>query len=92
MRVALKIELSNEQRQQLETAVRSRSLPLRVVGRAHFGLLAAEGLRNDQIVRCLSLSRFKVSRWRERFARHGFGELKGMRPGAAAPRPLAARR
>ena len=49
MRVAMKIELSDEQRRQLEAAARSRSLPLRVVERARIVLLAAQGLQNDQI-------------------------------------------
>jgi LuxR family transcriptional regulator, maltose regulon positive regulatory protein len=62
MRVAINIELTSAQRQQLEAAPRSRSLPLRVVEHARIVLLAAEGLRNDQIAQRLSMSRFKVSR------------------------------
>ena len=47
MRVATVIELTSEQRQRLQSAARSRSMPLRVVERAQIILLAAEGLRND---------------------------------------------
>lgn len=82
MRVATKIELTGEQRQQLEATARSRSLALRVVERARIVLLAAQGLQNDQIARQLSMSRFKVSRWRQRFARHGFAGIE-----KDAPRP-----
>jgi transposase len=83
MRVAMKIELSHEQRRQLEAAARSRSVALRVVERARIVLLAADGLSNDEIARRLSMSRFKVSRWRARYARHGFAgvEKDGPRPG-----------
>jgi len=82
MRVATVIELTSEQRQQLQTAARSRSMPLRVVERAQIILLAAEGLRNDEIAQRLSTSRFKVSRWRERYARQGFTGIE-----KDAPRP-----
>ena len=82
MRVATAIKLTSEQRQQLQTAARSRSLPLRVVERAQIILLAADGLRNDEIAQRLSTSRFKVSRWRERYARQGFAGIE-----KDAPRP-----
>lgn len=82
MRVAVKIELTSEQRQQLEAAARSRSLPLRIVERARIVLLAAQGLQNEEIARQLSMSRFKVSRWRQRYARHGFAGIV-----QDAPRP-----
>jgi transposase len=82
MRIAMKIELSGEQRRQLEAAARSRSLPLGVVERARIVLLAAQGLQNDPIARQLAMSRFKVSRWRERYARRGFPGIE-----KDAPRP-----
>ena len=82
MRVAIAIELTSEQRQQLQRAGRSRSLPLRVVEGAQIILLAAEGLRNDQIAQRLSMSRFKVSRWRQRYAQRGFAGIE-----KDAPRP-----
>ncbi len=82
MRIATNIELTSEQRQPLEALARSRSLPLRVAERAKIVLLAAEGWRNDQIASRLSMSRFKVSRWRERYARHGLAGIE-----KDAPRP-----
>jgi len=82
MRVATVIELTSEQRQRLQSAARSRSMPLRVVERAQIILLAAEGLRNDEIAERLSTSRFKVSRWRERYAGQGFTGIE-----KDAPRP-----
>jgi len=82
MRVARKIELTGEQRRALEGLARSRSAPLRVVERARIVLLAAKGLRNEQIASHLTMSRFKVSRWRERYARHGLAGIA-----KDAPRP-----
>ena len=82
MRVATSIELTSEQREQLQTAARSRSLPVRVVERAQIILLAAEGLRNDQIAARLWMSRYKVSRWRGRYAGLGFAGIE-----TDAPRP-----
>ena len=55
-------------------------MPLRVVGRAQIILLAAEGLRNDEIALRLSTSRYKVSRWRERYAGRASRALKRTRP------------
>jgi len=55
---------------------------MRLVERAQIVLLAAEGLRNDAIAERLSTSRYKVSRWRERYARHGFAGIE-----KDAPRP-----
>jgi transposase len=86
MRVATSIELTREQRQQLQAAARSRSLPVRMVERAQIILLAAAGLRNDQIAQRMSISRFKVSRWRERYAQQGWAgiEKDAPRPGRPA--------
>jgi transposase len=82
MRVATSIELSGEQRQQLQVAARSRRLPRRAVVRAQIILLAGDGLRNDAIAERLSMSRFKVSRWRERYAQQGWAGIE-----KDAPRP-----
>lgn len=82
MRVATAIKLSDEHRQQLQAAARSRSLPLRLVERAQIILLAADGLRNEEIAQHLSISRFKASRWRERYAHEGFAGIE-----KDAPRP-----
>lgn len=82
MRVARKIELTGEQRQHLQRLARSRSLPLRVVERAKIVLLAAEGWRNDQMASRLAMSRFKISRWRERYASYGVAGIE-----KDAPRP-----
>jgi hypothetical protein len=61
------IELSAEERQVLEERTRRYTLPYRDVVRAKIVLLAAEGLRNDQIAFRLDTRREVVSKWRKRF-------------------------
>jgi transposase len=67
MRIAPVITLSPEQRTVLESQVRSRSLPLRVVERSRIVLFAAEGRQDKDIAVLLSMTPKKVSRWRKRF-------------------------
>ena len=62
MRVARKVELSAEQRAELEERSRKRSLPARTVERVRIVLLAADGLQNQQISEELSIGVQKVAR------------------------------
>ena len=61
------IELSDEERRILEARGRRYTLPYRDVVRAQMVLLAAGGLRNDEIARRLNTRREVVSMWRKRF-------------------------
>jgi len=61
------IELTGEERLALETRARKYTLPYRDVVRARIVLLAAQGLRNDEIARRLDTRREVVSLWRKRF-------------------------
>jgi transposase len=61
------IELSNGERAALESMARSYTSPYWRVTRARMVLLAAEGLRNDQIAARLDCGRDVVSQWRKRF-------------------------
>ncbi len=61
-----RIELSDEERAVLESLARSYTLPYWQVVRAQMVLLAAQGLRNDEIAARLSCRR-EVSQWRKRF-------------------------
>ena len=61
------IELSVEERDVLESSAHSYTLPYWQVTRAQMVLLAAEGLRNDQIAARLDCGREVVSQWRKRF-------------------------
>ena len=62
-----RIELTSEQRSALESLARSYTLPYWQVTRAQMVLLAADGMRNDQIAARLRCGRDVVSLWRKRF-------------------------
>ena len=62
-----RIELSDEERAVLDSLARSYTLPYWQVTRAEMVLLAAQGLRNDQIAARLNCRREVVSQWRKRF-------------------------
>ena len=62
-----RIELSDEERYVLESMARSYTSPYWHVTRARMVLLAADGLRNDQIAARLDCGRDVVSQWRKRF-------------------------
>ena len=61
------IELTGEEALALEARARKYTLPYRDVVRARIVLLAAQGLRNDEIARRLDTRREVVSLWRKRF-------------------------
>ena len=62
-----RIKLDDHERGVLESLARSYTLPYWKVTRAQMVLLAAQGLRNDQIAARLNCSREVVSQWRKRF-------------------------
>ena len=62
-----RIELSDEECAVLESLARAYTLPYWQVVRAQMVLLAADGLRNDQIAARLNCRREVVSQWRKRF-------------------------
>ena len=70
------IELSHEERQILEARTRKYTLSYRDVVRAQMVLLAAEGLRNDEIAARLNTRREVVSMWRKRFFEQGLAGLE----------------
>jgi DNA-binding CsgD family transcriptional regulator len=61
------IELTPEERSQLERRARRQTATKREVFRARIVVLAADGLRNDEIAERLGTVRTTVSRWRKRF-------------------------
>jgi DNA-binding CsgD family transcriptional regulator len=62
-----RIELTERERSVLEHLARSYTLPYWQVMRAQMVLMAAEGMRNDQIAARLRCGRDVVSQWRKRF-------------------------
>jgi transposase len=61
------IRLSDQERAVLESLARSYTLPYWQVTRAQMVLMAAEGMRNDQIAAQQRCGREVVSQWRKRF-------------------------
>jgi hypothetical protein len=84
------IDLSSEERRQLETMAAKYTLPYFQVVRAKMILHAAEGLSNDQIARRLDTRREIVSQWRKRFFEE---RLEGLaeRPRPGRPRSFSPR-
>ncbi len=85
-----RIELAEEERRILAARARKYTLPYREVVRAQMVLLAAQGLRNDQIAARLNTRREVVSLWRKRFFDQGLAGLEERprrgRPPAFPPR------
>lgn len=71
-----RIELSDEEHSALESIARQYTLPYCQVVRAQMVLLAAQGLRNDQIAARLNCRREVVSLWRKRFFERGMAGLE----------------
>ena len=61
------ITLSPQERLVLDAWIRGRTLPVRLVERAQIVVMAAEGVRSQEISRRLGVSRPTVQLWRQRF-------------------------
>jgi transposase len=80
-----RIELSRDERAVLESMARSYTSPYWQVTRARMVLLAAEGLRNDEIAARLDCGRQVVSQWRRRFFEQRLAGLEDLpRRGSSA--------
>jgi transposase len=83
------LQLSAEQREELERWSQSRTLPAGDVFRARIILALADGLSYREIERRLGASSATVSLWKRRFERSGIeglqGQHKGSKPRAATP-------
>lgn len=70
------VELSAEERRVLEGRARKYTLPYRDVVRAQIVLMAAAGMRNDEIAARLNTRREVVWQWRKRFCEEGLQGLE----------------
>lgn len=88
MRVAVAIELSDEERRTLRKWSRGRSTPARLVIRAKIVLLAADGWENKDIAVEVGCTRRIVGVWRNRFASDRIAgiEKDAHRPGRPSPK------
>lgn len=86
-RLAVSVDLTAEERCELEALVRRRKTARGLARRAEFVLLAAEGLQNKEIVARLGSDPNTVGKWRRRFAER---RLEGLydEPRPGAPRTI----
>lgn len=76
------LELSDDDREQLDSLVKSRSLPAALAARCRIVLIAAEGVPDVQIAKLVGMTRETVGKWRRRFADQGVQGLHDeLRPG-----------
>jgi transposase len=85
MRVAPKIELNEQEREELLKLAHSNVASVRLVQRARIVLLAGDGLKNQEIAKLLDAGRVQVSRWRERYALFGLEGIERDLPRGAPP-------
>lgn len=81
MRATVRINLTEGERERLETMSRSRALEGRLVLRARIVLLAAAGLSNRCIGEELGIDYKTAMRWRNRFGKEGFQGIEQERAG-----------
>ena len=80
---AVRIELNDAERSELQTRARRRKIARADAMRAEIVLLAADGLTNLAIAERLGITRVTVATWRGRFAaRRLDGLVDEPRPGA----------
>src|SRR5215216_7279991 len=80
--VASTIELTGDERAQLEAWARRRSSAQALAQRSRIVLAAAEGLKNTEIAERLGVGRPMVTKWRNRFAQDRLdGLVDEPRPG-----------
>jgi hypothetical protein len=79
------IELSTEERIELERRARKYSSPYRDVVRARIVLMAARGVDNEEIAARLDTPRQVVSRWRKRFFHERLPGLEELPRGGRRP-------
>ena len=83
-----RIVLTPEERSELERRARRQTATRREVFRAQIVVLAADGLRNDEIAERLGSVRETVSRWRKRYFEEGEAGLRD-RPRSGRPRSFS---
>jgi len=88
-----KLNLSREERDQLEALLGSRSLPQGLAARMRIVLLADEAVNNKEIAQRLALSQSTVGKWRRRFLAQGLedlhDELRSGRPRSISDQKVA---
>lgn len=76
MRVAIEINLTEEQHRKLQSLARGRKTTVRLAQRANIILLAEKGIMNKAIAMELGINRRTVMRWRTRYAESGLAGIE----------------
>ncbi len=92
MRVAVAIELSEEERAILASYARGRSTPARLVLRAKIVLRAAKGMENKDIAEELKTLAKTVGLWRRRFAEQRVAGIEKDAPGRGRPTTIGSKK
>jgi transposase len=74
------IQLSDEDRAQLNANLQSRKTPVRLLERSKIILMAADGVPNYTIAKKLGIGVSTVGRWRNRFLKEGYAAITQDRP------------
>jgi transposase len=85
MRVAPEIVLTDDERAQLTSLVRSKLTSVRLAQRARMVLLAAGGMQNRDIAQQVGVGRVQVARWRGRYAQARLAGIVRDLPRGAPP-------
>ncbi len=80
-----RVEVSEQDRRELERIVRAASSEVRMVERARIVLAASEGLTTGQIAERVGCAERTVKKWRPRYAREG---IEGLADAPRSGRPL----
>lgn len=88
VRVAPKLELSDQERKQLSALARSKLSSVRIAQRARIVLLAAQGMQNQDIAQQVGVGRVQVARWRQRFIEKRLAGIERDLPRGAPPKKI----
>ncbi|MEO6986591.1 MAG: IS630 family transposase [Paralcaligenes sp.] len=76
MRIAMKVELTEGQREDFEARAAGREVPVRVAERSTIVLRAAQGATDKEISAELGVARATVARWRGRYLEEGLAGIE----------------
>ena len=75
------VKISDDEREQLQSFARSRSLPHALARRAKIVLMAADGMTNIHIAAKLDVSNPTIAQWCRRYIADGITGLYDLPPG-----------
>ncbi len=92
MRVAPRIELTQEEEKELKRLARSNTVSVRLARRARIVLLAAAGYTNRRIAEQMGVGRIQVGRWRGRYLHEALSGIERDLPRGGRRRVVDAQR